>query len=162
VTDPLTGLPLHRELPAALAGATPLALWVDVDGLIWLNDQLGHAEGDAALAAVARELCACVESGVFRVGGDEFLVVVPMLAAPAALKLGAELVRRVRALAIPYRRTNRPEQTSLEVNVALVRLTKAFVEQLISRTMNDLLPQAIYEAKQQHGRPGVVVDLSAR
>ena len=87
--DPLTDLGNHRsfqeELARALAVATrqgePLALaLVDLDDLKSVNDRFGHRRGDEVLVEVARVL----EHGrgvdrAFRIGGDEFALLLPGL-----------------------------------------------------------------------------------
>ncbi len=84
-TDPLTGLAnrraLERTLASALAraaarGRTSAVLMLDLDGFKAINDQHGHAAGDAALREVARRLRRCVRERdlVARLGGDEFVV----------------------------------------------------------------------------------------
>jgi diguanylate cyclase (GGDEF)-like protein len=54
---------------------------VDLDGFKPLNDAWGHMAGDAALREVASRLVACVRERdiVARVGGDEFVLVLPDL-----------------------------------------------------------------------------------
>ncbi|MFD7658251.1 diguanylate cyclase domain-containing protein [Actinosynnema sp. NPDC059797] len=81
--DPLTGVAnraLFRErLDAALAGPAPVVvLFIDVDGFKDVNDNYGHAEGDAVLRIVASRLQHCVRAQdvVARLGGDEFGVLV--------------------------------------------------------------------------------------
>lgn len=87
-TDALTGLAnraeLERQLERAIASASrhtrPLALvLIDLDGLKTINDERGHAAGDAALRALAGALQAAVRSidTCARIGGDEFAVVMP-------------------------------------------------------------------------------------
>jgi diguanylate cyclase (GGDEF)-like protein len=82
-TDALTGLPNRRALPALFARAsatTPVALlFVDVDRLKDVNDEAGHAAGDALIVGVGRALAGAFRGTdtVVRVGGDEFVVVLP-------------------------------------------------------------------------------------
>ena len=84
VTDPLTGLYNRRmftdALHAAVACATTdrpcLLLYLDLDRFKNVNDQFGHAAGDALLIEVGRRLKRTVRAGdiVARLGGDEFVV----------------------------------------------------------------------------------------
>jgi diguanylate cyclase (GGDEF)-like protein/PAS domain S-box-containing protein len=87
LTDDLTGLPNRRLFDAALSGRLEnLArygwrfglLIVDIDHFKGVNDSLGHAFGDAALAGVAASLSGAVRTGdiLARWGGDEFAVLV--------------------------------------------------------------------------------------
>ncbi len=81
-TDPLTGLLNRRALDAMLADragvpfAGTLAV-VDLNDLKKLNDVHGHSAGDAAIQLVARALRVQfrITDPVFRIGGDEFLVI---------------------------------------------------------------------------------------
>lgn len=56
-----------------LAGTAVIA---DIDNLKSINDQYGHASGDAAIRAVATAIRSCIRADdlLFRWGGDEFLV----------------------------------------------------------------------------------------
>lgn len=81
--DSLTGLSNRRALVEALqadlaTGAPSALVLMDLDGFKSVNDQYGHAAGDALLAAVGRRLTACARAGdlVCRLGGDEFAVLV--------------------------------------------------------------------------------------
>ena len=85
LTDPLTAVRNRRGLETAAAtllGAWPdrplQIVYLDLDGFKAVNDRLGHAEGDRALAAVADILRATFRAAdvIGRVGGDEFLVIV--------------------------------------------------------------------------------------
>jgi diguanylate cyclase (GGDEF)-like protein/PAS domain S-box-containing protein len=85
--DPLTGLPnraqLMERLEAALIrgrrdGREVAVLFCDLDGFKQVNDNGGHAAGDAVLLETARRLEAVLRVGdtVARVGGDEFVIIV--------------------------------------------------------------------------------------
>ncbi len=86
--DALTGLwnrrAADRDLDQAVAradrpGRSLSVVMVDVNDLKGINDRLGHPAGDRALRDVAAELTAVLRAGdnVYRVGGDEFLLVLP-------------------------------------------------------------------------------------
>lgn len=92
LTDSLTGAGNRRALETAakvaLASSArsgqPLSLAViDLDGLKVLNDTEGHGAGDRALAGVANALRQNLRDTdqLFRIGGDEFVVLLPL--APA-------------------------------------------------------------------------------
>lgn len=69
---------LHRTMSAVERYKTPAAvIYIDLDGLKALNDNFGHAAGDAALCHVGRLLVDMVRETdvVGRLGGDEFGVI---------------------------------------------------------------------------------------
>jgi diguanylate cyclase (GGDEF)-like protein/PAS domain S-box-containing protein len=86
--DPLTGLPNRRRmadlLDTHLAGAehhhrSCAVMLIDLDRFKQVNDTLGHPAGDALLKQVAERLARIVgdKERVFRLGGDEFQVILP-------------------------------------------------------------------------------------
>ncbi|HUR51336.1 MAG TPA: GGDEF domain-containing protein [Mycobacteriales bacterium] len=88
LTDPLSGLATRARMEEeaqllvamSLREGTPLAAVVlDVDGLKRLNDEQGHAAGDAAIAEVGRAVRAHARrtDRAFRWGGDEFVLLMP-------------------------------------------------------------------------------------
>jgi diguanylate cyclase (GGDEF)-like protein len=106
--DPLTGLgnrramdqdwPQHRDR-AAREGAHLFAAILDIDHFKAVNDNFGHATGDAVLAEVARLLLDLLRrrDGVYRLGGEEFLVLMTDPSAQAGLGACERLRRGVEA-----------------------------------------------------------------
>jgi diguanylate cyclase (GGDEF)-like protein len=107
-TDALTGLLNRRAFDAMVADVANAPLpgsvaMIDVDGLKPLNDKHGHTAGDSALRAIARALQNKTRIGdpVFRLGGDEFLVMLPGVST-------MELTRRLEDLDHALRSTRLP------------------------------------------------------
>jgi len=105
VTDPLTGLLNRHALEPALENAvaqaradgTPMtALTLDLDHFKRVNDAYGHAVGDDVLCAFGRLLREGSRAGdsVFRLGGEEFLVLLRGTGSDDAARL-ADKLRRV-------------------------------------------------------------------
>ncbi|MEM1346498.1 MAG: diguanylate cyclase [Pseudomonadota bacterium] len=99
LTDPLTGLSNRRYADARTAALAatgkPLAAMVlDLDEFKHVNDHYGHSAGDKVLVEFARRLRLNVRAGdvVARIGGEEFLVLMPEIRTDAAARV-AERVR---------------------------------------------------------------------
>ncbi|GKS73616.1 bifunctional diguanylate cyclase/phosphodiesterase [Acidovorax sp. SUPP950] len=100
--DPLTGLPnrtllaerSHLAIRAASEGGTPLAvIFLDLDHFKHVNDSLGHRVGDALLVEIAKRLRAVVrdKDTVSRLGGDEFILLLPGANAHGAARVAGKL-----------------------------------------------------------------------
>lgn len=86
--DHLTGLPNRSLLDDRLRQAMLHAqrrhekvgvFMLDIDYFKRINDSLGHSDGDALLAAIAKRLLSSVRETdtIIRMGGDEFVIVMP-------------------------------------------------------------------------------------
>lgn len=111
--DLLTGLPnralnLQRfdELLASLRGARgnrmrrPFTVFcLDLDGFKDVNDRFGHAAGDAVLVAVATRLRESVRELdlVSRIGGDEFVILLPGISPEEASAIAERIIATVAA-----------------------------------------------------------------
>lgn len=115
LTDALTGLGNRRALERELARTMlrsrrldhPLSLlYLDVDDLKLVNDRFGHSGGDETLRVVANVTRACSREGTdsgYRVGGDEFVLVV--LTDHAGAEVLAGRIRQGFASRSPYEST---------------------------------------------------------
>ncbi|HEX9051698.1 MAG TPA: diguanylate cyclase [Anaeromyxobacter sp.] len=106
-TDPLTGLAnlrafrarLEDELKRARRYGTPLtAIMADMDYLKPINDELGHAAGDRAIAAVAAVIHSELRETDFgaRYGGDEFVILLPHTSADEGRVLAERICTRLK------------------------------------------------------------------
>jgi diguanylate cyclase (GGDEF)-like protein len=107
ITDPLTGAFNRRHLDCCLTSAIvrqhrtgePVSLLMfDVDHFKRINDTLGHAAGDAALKALVALVSARARKldVLFRIGGEEFILLLPATTRSGAVAVAEE----VRALVV--------------------------------------------------------------
>ncbi|MFN6998166.1 MAG: diguanylate cyclase domain-containing protein, partial [Aquincola tertiaricarbonis] len=158
MTDELTALPNRRHVLARLeallapgAGGGALLI-VDLDHFKRFNDERGHLIGDEVLRAVADVLRQAVRppAAVGRLGGEEFVVVLPRADVMRAAEVAEDLRRRVQAIdAAPWSLGSGTEITTS------VGLTLAEPGDDLS-TMLRRADEALYAAKAA-GRNRVVV-----
>jgi len=155
--DPLTGLSNRNALeqrlaeldrqPAGGEGASYALLLCDLDNFKRVNDEFGHATGDAVLQDVAYTMRSVLRAGdsIYRVGGEEILVVLP-----GATKADAGGVGDRLRLAVRDRRPAGVDVT-ISVGVAVSQRGPLNTEELVG-----LADSALYSAK-AGGRDQVVV-----
>lgn len=107
-TDPMTGLAnrrwlmeqLRREFSRARRHRRPLSLlYLDLDGFKAINDRFGHLFGDEVLTGTGRALKAVLRSTdlLARIGGDEFVVLLPETGIEGAHNVTAKLRKALTA-----------------------------------------------------------------
>jgi diguanylate cyclase (GGDEF)-like protein len=101
LTDQLTGLANRRALDNELdricrSGADVCLLLLDVDGLKDVNDELGYEQGDHLIAALASSITEAIDEGTVaaRMGGDEFIVILPDATVKQARRRAKRILRR--------------------------------------------------------------------
>ncbi len=125
--DQLTGLPnrahLKERFEYALNLSThhaqPLAVvFLDIDHFKDINDGLGHEVGDLLLVEVARRLSAGMRASdtVSRLGGDEFILVLPQTDAEGATRTA---VRLLQAIGQPLRVGSQELRISASIGIAM-------------------------------------------
>jgi len=114
--DPLTGLGNRRRMLDRLEHELALAvrkkhisalLFIDLDNFKHINDTLGHAAGDEVLCQTAQRLRDTLREvdTVARIGGDEFVIILPELDnnIEASLSLSQNLAEKIKSkLTCPY------------------------------------------------------------
>jgi GGDEF domain-containing protein len=99
--DPLTGLPNRAAVPelfalASTADAAPAVILIDLDGFKEVNDTHGHHAGDQLLVTVGRRLASAtgvLGGSAIRLGGDEFLLILPPAHTDMATAVACALFR---------------------------------------------------------------------
>jgi diguanylate cyclase (GGDEF)-like protein/PAS domain S-box-containing protein len=155
--DPLTGLPNRRLLEDRLTQAIargdrtqkPTAvMFVDLDHFKNINDTLGHAVGDVVLREVAERLVRQLRVGdtVCRIGGDEFIVVLPEITRSSDAAGVAQKI--LETVAQPFRADDRELQVSASIGISVFPDDGRDAETLIRNS-----DAAMYHAKET-GRAG--------
>lgn len=138
--DPLTGLFNRNALEQRLAeldgqscdpaqGISHAILLCDLDHFKQVNDRFGHVAGDAVLQDVAYTMRATLRAGdsIYRVGGEEILVILPGAAREEAVEIAERLCAAVRE------RQPSGVQVSLSVGVAVAEPGVVDTDDMLAR-----------------------------
>ena len=139
---------LHGQPCNPAEGLSHAFLLCDLDHFKRVNDRFGHAAGDAVLQDVAYTMRAALRAGdsIYRVGGEEILVMLPGAGHDGALEIAERLriaVRERRPVGIPV---------SLSIGVAVAEPNTVDTDDLLARA-----DAALYAAK-AGGRDTVYID----
>jgi diguanylate cyclase (GGDEF)-like protein len=151
--DPLTGLPNRRLLEDRMAQALKASkrsrdivavLFLDLDFFKAVNDVHGHPIGDQLLKFVAARLLQLsrAEDTVARVGGDEFVILLPHL--PNELQAITTAEKVVKALVNPFQVAGKTLKIGVSVGIALYPEHDSNEKNLIK-----MADSAMYAAKRQ-------------
>lgn len=170
ITDPLTGLynrrqfteTFERELNRAKRYSLPLGLVImDMHRFKEVNDKHGHPRGDEVLRVAAATLKKALRTSdfAFRIGGDEFALVLPQTDAPQALALS----RRVENVFADSLKT-----LQLNVTVGLDHGVSHYPQDADnSEDLTRIADERLYQRKHSHhgrtpeGAPGVTEPAAA-
>jgi two-component system, cell cycle response regulator len=161
ITDPLTGLYNRRYLETHLnhliehyinRGKALSVVTVDVDFFKAINDTHGHDVGDKVLQELAVRLKANTRSVDLccRVGGEEFIMVLPNTATDLSSRIAERLRRAVASRSFGVN-LSQPVPVTISVGVASLQGDGDTLERLLKRA-----DQALYSAKRE-GRNRVVI-----
>ncbi|UYV36257.1 diguanylate cyclase [Rhodobacteraceae bacterium D3-12] len=166
--DPLTGLNNRRfAIPhlASIANASAqgggefATMVIDVDHFKLINDRFGHASGDAVLIRLGEVLKQAVQEPGFlaRIGGEEFLVVLPNTGRGAAELAARRLCKMIETTPFPMPGHSHPLQVTVSIGVAMssdIRNTSG------TRPLHEIVlenaDRALYGSK-AHGRNRVTL-----
>jgi diguanylate cyclase (GGDEF)-like protein len=160
--DPLTQLlnrhsldtRLKREMELARRNHQSLSiLMADLDNFKKINDQHGHPVGDEILkhaSQLLKESARGIDL-IFRIGGEEFLIILSNTTPKGALNLAKRIVKKVEQTDFKVRKKNIP----CTISIGIAHLTKEDSESSLLVRVD----KALYKAKHQ-GRNQVVDDHS--
>jgi diguanylate cyclase (GGDEF)-like protein len=154
--DTLTGLANRRHLEAELdrlwaapeAQVSPVSVvLIDIDFFKALNDKYGHAAGDLCLKRVAAIITAELRGGgdhAVRFGGEEFLLLLPRMDMPAAMRIAERIRVAIEAAAIPNEGAGLGGIVTASFGVATSSVSDLSAAELIA-----LADNALYAAKRK-------------
>ncbi len=163
VCDPLTGLHnrryamphLSRVAEHAKATGRSFAVMVaDLDHFKQINDIYGHSSGDAVLVEAARRLRENLRGVdmIARIGGEEFLIVMPATPFSEARVAASRLCRKIGGEGFNVPGSNTPIDVTISIGVTMGGVgisRKSEHDQFDAGELLDAADKALYEAKLQ-------------
>ncbi|MDP2424982.1 MAG: GGDEF domain-containing protein [Candidatus Izemoplasmatales bacterium] len=131
---------LRNHLRTLIPHDDTYAMYVDLDGFKRINDFFGHRYGDAFLVDVSNRFIEKWESDViyYRLGGDEFFVIVYHHSEEAIIKRANDLIRLIESIEVEGK------TGGVSASVGIVRVTE---ENKRYETLLDIADQTMYMAK---------------
>jgi diguanylate cyclase (GGDEF)-like protein len=137
---------------AARRGGVIAILAIDIDHFKAINDSVGHLAGDAVLREVAEVLSQSSRAGdvVARVGGEEFIILLPAADGETAGVVAERVMSAIRAY--PFRSTRGRLQVTVSIGIAAEQVTDTH----LAGALRARADEALYVAKRL-GRDRVVM-----
>jgi two-component system, cell cycle response regulator len=153
VTDPLTGLYNRRYMESQTAalvehainrGKSLSLLALDVDHFKAVNDENGHAVGDRVLQELASRLKQAIRNidMICRIGGEEFVIVLPNTNVEVAAKIADRMRRSISGKPFNVGARNGPLTITVSIGVAAVEGSSDTMDAILKRA-----DEALYSAK---------------
>ncbi|MBA3025612.1 MAG: diguanylate cyclase [Sulfurimonas sp.] len=130
-------------------------MMLDIDFFKQYNDTYGHIEGDFALKSVAKVLTDTLKRPtdfVFRLGGEEFGVLLTHTDESSSAKLARDICTAVKAREIKHENSKVCEYVTISIGVVCCIADEALNEEILISRSDEML----YEAK-KNGRDGYVI-----
>lgn len=150
--DPLTGLPNRAQMDdhlnytlnlAKRSGGNFTIMFLDLDHFKEINDSLGHSYGDILLKEIAKRLRAVIreEDTLSRLGGDEFIFLLPDTDGIGAVQVAQKLLETV---TLPISINKHELTVTSSIGIALYPADGLDIERLLKNA-----DTAMYRAKQE-------------
>lgn len=159
IVDPLTGaynrryaLPfLERQISESRTNDTPTAVMLaDLDFFKRVNDRHGHAAGDTVLCAITQHLRSQLRDvdALARIGGEEFLLILPDTPRMRALQIAERLCHSVRETPIPLPGSGTSLTVTISIGVTIGQHRPGLPVPTVEGLLNEA-DRALYLAKAQ-------------
>lgn len=158
ITDALTGLNNRHYYKTVIISEINRAkrdsknitfMMADVDFFKKYNDTYGHQEGDKVLKSIATTLKGLLKRGgdyLFRMGGEEFAVLVSDLDEEHSMLLGEKIRAAIESLEIPHAKNSASSFVTLSIGVMVADPKRDVVDE---ETIYKTADEALYQAKEK-------------